>query len=69
MARIAVPTTLIHTYWAHDDGILMAAMDADRARLLIPNVKSLHVDSGHNFHWEKPSDFAELLLRTQQRGF
>lgn len=71
LARITVPTTLIHTNWAYDDsGILMAAMDgddADRARSLIPDVEFCKVDSGHNFHWEKPKDFVGILLQTQQR--
>lgn len=71
LARITVPVALIHTNWEYDDrGLLMAAMDGDdaaRARDLIPDVQFFKVDSGHNFHWEKPGDFVEIILQTMQR--
>lgn len=71
LARITVPTVLVHTNWAYDDtGILMGAMDGDdaaRARSLIPDVEFTKVDSGHGFHWEKPDEFTTILLHTKQR--
>lgn len=71
LAGITVPTVLIHTNVDHDDnGILMAAMDDDdaaRARSLIPNAQFHKVDSGHNFHWEKPQEFIDILLQLKGR--
>lgn len=66
LARITQPAVLIHTNWSYtDDGILMAAMDADdaeRARSLIAGVEFFKVDSGHGFHFEKPAAFIKIVL-------
>ena len=66
LASIQVPTTIIHTNWSYFEGhILMAAMnaeDAQRLQNLIPNSKLLKVDSGHDFHQEKPRDFEAILF-------
>lgn len=71
LAGIMVPAVLIHTNVDHDeDGVLMAAMDDDdaaRARSLIPNLQFHKVNSGHNFHWEKPKDFVDILLQLKSR--
>ncbi len=66
LGRISAPAVLIHTNWSYDaDGILMAAMDdadAARARSLLRDVEFYRVDSGHGFHFEKPRDFAGILI-------
>lgn len=71
LARISVPTVLIHTNWQYDeDGILMAAMDdkdAEQARSLIPNIQFYKADSGHGFHFEKPGDFVRILINFKKR--
>lgn len=71
LARITQPAVLIHTNWSYtDDGILMAAMDADdaeRARSLIAGVEFFKVDSGHGFHFEKPAEFIRIVLGFRER--
>lgn len=66
LARIRVPSVLIHTNWSYDDnGILLAAMsgeEAERARSLIEGVEFHKVDSGHAFHFERPAQFLEIVL-------
>ncbi|MFJ9556524.1 alpha/beta fold hydrolase [Nocardiopsis sp. NPDC101807] len=68
LARITVPTVLIHADWSYgEDGVLLAAMDGDdaaRARSLIEGVEFHRVDSGHGFHFERPRDFVRIV-----RGF
>lgn len=71
LARITEPAVLIHTNWSYtDDGILMAAMDADdaeRARSLVAGVEFFQVDSGHGFHFEKPAQFIQIVLDLGER--
>ena len=71
LARITEPAVLIHTNWSYtDDGILMAAMDADdaeRARSLVAGVEFFQVDTGHGFHFEKPAQFIQIVLDLGER--
>ncbi len=66
LSRISCPSVLIHTNWSYsDDGILLGAMsgeDAQRAHELIPGNKLIKVDSGHDFHYEKPKEFIKIML-------
>ena len=66
LARINMPSVLIHTNWSYDEnGILLAAMsgeDAVRAHSLIPGNKLINVVSGHDVHAEKPKDFTQIML-------
>ncbi len=66
LARISVPSVLIHTSWSYSaDGILLAAMsgeDAQRAHALIAGNELISVKSGHDFHYEKPQEFIRILL-------
>ena len=65
LSAIRVPTVLIHTNWSVDEHqVLMAAMsgeDAQRAHELIPGNQLIKVDSGHDFHAEKPEAFVRLM--------
>ena len=67
LAAVGVPTLLIHANWSYDDdGLLLAAMDADdadRARALLDDVTFARVDSGHGFHFEQPDAFVRLVLQ------
>jgi pimeloyl-ACP methyl ester carboxylesterase len=66
LSSIRCPSILIHTNWHFtEDGVLMAAMsgeDAQRAHSLIPGNEMVRVDSGHDFHQEKPKEFIKLLV-------
>jgi len=65
LAKVQCPSVLIHTNWNYDEnGILMAAMDADdaqRASSLIPGNELIKVDSGHTSHQELPEQFVQIL--------
>jgi pimeloyl-ACP methyl ester carboxylesterase len=65
LSAIRCPSVLIHTgEHVSPDGILLAAQsdeDAQRAHRLIPENQLIKVDSGHDFHWEKPRAFAHLM--------
>ncbi len=65
LSAIRCPSVLIHANWSYSpDGILLAAMngeDAQRAHSLIPGNELIKVDSGHDFHWEKPREFAKVM--------
>ncbi|GAB3624976.1 alpha/beta hydrolase [Mariniluteicoccus endophyticus] len=71
LKAIKGPTVLVHTKVAHDDqGILMAAMgyeEAERARSLIPGVRFVKVETGHEFHQEDPKRFVALLRELAAR--
>lgn len=71
LARIEVPTVLVHTNWQYDDnGILLGAMngdDAARARSLLPNAEFVKVDSGHGFHLEQPARFVRIMADLEAR--
>jgi pimeloyl-ACP methyl ester carboxylesterase len=71
LARIRVPTALIHTNWSYDDnGVLLAAMDgndAERARSLLDDVEFYRVGTGHGFHFEDPDRFDEILRSLEAR--
>ncbi|MBA4603094.1 hypothetical protein [Thermoactinomyces mirandus] len=64
MAKIEMPSVLIHTNWQYDkNGILLGAMDekdAVRARQLLKNNQLISVQSGHGFHFEKPEEFINI---------
>lgn len=66
LTSIQCPTVLIHTNWSYSaDGILLGAMngeDAQRVHELIPGNKLIKVDSGHDFHQEKPKEFIKIML-------
>ncbi len=66
LARVRAPTVLIHASWQYDDdGLLLAAMDGDdaaRAVSLLPEVRLVNIESGHDVHTEKPDEFVEVLL-------
>ncbi|MGA8943797.1 MAG: alpha/beta hydrolase [Thermoactinomyces sp.] len=66
LAKIEIPSVLIHTNWQYDqNGILLGAMDgkdASRAYQLLKNSERIRVDSGHGFHFEKPEEFIKILL-------
>lgn len=67
LRRIACPTVLIHTKWTiQEDGVLMAAMsgeDAEKVVSLIPHCELFYIDSGHEAHYEKPTEFLEAAAR------
>ena len=65
LGRIQCPSVLIHTNWHYEDGILMGAMsgeDAERAHSLIGGNELIKVDSGHDFHYDKPEDFVRIMV-------
>lgn len=65
VSKITCPAVLIHTKSFIDkDGILIGAMskdDASRANSLIPSSELIYIDSGHNFHVEKPKEFLKAF--------
>jgi len=67
LARVEVPTVLIHANWKYDeDHILLGAMsdeDANHAASLLPNGKMIKVDAGHAVHLEKPEKFTEIVIQ------
>lgn len=71
LRRISQPTALIHANWRYDDeGILLAAMDADdaaRARSLLVDVRFYRVDAGHGFHFERPVQFNGIVIELEAR--
>jgi pimeloyl-ACP methyl ester carboxylesterase len=71
LARIRVPTALIHVIERYDDnGVLQAAMsaqDAQQARSLLRDVEFYTADSGHGFHFERPDDFNQIMLDLEER--
>ncbi|WP_033288486.1 alpha/beta fold hydrolase [Amycolatopsis jejuensis] len=71
LRKIEAPTTLIHANWKYgDDGVLQGAIDADDAQRiasLISNVEVVRVDSGHNVHGEKPTQFTEVVRAIKDR--
>ncbi|GAA5343921.1 pimeloyl-ACP methyl ester carboxylesterase [Planifilum fimeticola] len=71
LKKIEKPTVLILANWSYDEnGILLAAMDekdARRAHTLLKNNRLIKVDSGHNFHFEKPREFVRILLDFKKR--
>ncbi|MFD3157980.1 alpha/beta fold hydrolase [Haloimpatiens sp. FM7330] len=66
LARIDCPSIFIHTSWHYDEnGILLAAMDdkdVNRAHSLIKNNVLVDVVSGHDFHYEKPKEFTQIMV-------
>lgn len=65
LPRIQCPSVLVHTNWQFKDGILMGAMsgeDAERAHSLIDGNELIKVDSGHDFHYEKPKEFLQIMV-------
>jgi pimeloyl-ACP methyl ester carboxylesterase len=67
LKRIQCPSVLLHTASSYDDnGVLLAAMDADdakRASRLIPgNLLIDNIKTGHDIHYEKPSFFVEVMI-------
>jgi len=65
LPRIQCPSVLIHTNWHYENGILMGAMsgeDAERTHSLIAGNELIKVDSGHDFHYEKPKEFVEIMV-------
>lgn len=66
LSRIRVPSILIHTNWRYsEDGVLLAAMDeadAQRAHELIAGNGLITVRSRHDFHYEKPQEFIQVML-------
>lgn len=66
LARIAAPAVLIHANWSYsDDGVLLAALDADdaaRAVALMQNASLVNVNSGHDVHYQQPREFTRILL-------
>ncbi|MEG0019549.1 MAG: alpha/beta hydrolase [Oscillospiraceae bacterium] len=71
LSRIACPAVLIHTSWSVDEnGILMAAMSEDDAKLahsLMKNSELVNVVSGHGFHFEKPQEFEQIVTLFAER--
>lgn len=65
LARVSCPSVLIHTNWSYDDdGVLLAAMDANdaqRAHELLGYNELVSVDSGHSVHTEKPDEFVKIV--------
>ena len=66
LVKIDCPSILIQTNWSiGEDGLLMGAMsgeDAQRAHELIKDNVFIRVDSGHDFHYEKPKDFIQIMV-------
>ncbi|MDR0880688.1 MAG: alpha/beta hydrolase [Clostridioides sp.] len=64
---IACPAILIHTSWCYSkEGILLGAMDekdAKKVSELMGLEYHLDVNSGHDFHYDKPKDFVKILLK------
>ncbi len=65
LERINSPSVLIHTSWSYDaNGILLGAMDesdAQRAHSLVKNNELIDVVSGHDFHFEQPEEFIQIM--------
>lgn len=78
LAAVDVPTTLIHTNYfeqargsAYQDGVLMAAMDADdadRALTLLPDAELVQVASGHLVHYERPDVYLDAERALAERS-
>jgi pimeloyl-ACP methyl ester carboxylesterase len=66
LRRIQCPSVLIHTNWSYsNEGILLAAMsgdDEERAHSLIDGNILIKISSGHDSHYEKPSEFSKILI-------
>lgn len=66
LARVQVPTTVIHASWQYaEDGLLLAAMDGDdaaRAVSLLPAGRLVNIEAGHDVHTEKPDEFVQVLF-------
>ena len=66
LARIDMPSVLIHASWSYDEnGILLAAMsgeDAGRVHALLSGSKLIDVVSGHDVHAEKPKEFTQIMI-------
>lgn len=78
LRSVDVPTTLVHTNYfehrdqtAYQDGILMAAMDADdvaRALSLLPaDTRLVQLPSGHLVHFEKPAAYLDAVRELTAR--
>ncbi len=71
LKRIRCPAVLIHTKWRiNDEGILIAAMsedDAVRADRLLADSKLIHIDCGHDSHFEKPDEFLKAIDMLRDR--
>lgn len=71
LARLEVPTVLIHADWQLDprDGTLLGAMDDDdaaRARSLIKGVDFRRLHALHAVHFAKPHLFNAVLIQQAQ---
>ena len=66
LEKINCPSVLIQTNWTYDEnGILMGAFSGEDAQLtheLIKNNEYIKVNSGHDFHFEKPKDFTQIMI-------
>lgn len=73
LARLRVPTVLIHADWQLDprDGTLLGAMDdqdAARARALITGVDFRRLHALHAVHFAKPRLFNSIVIELAQRA-
>lgn len=72
LQKIQCPCYIIQTNWSIKGDVLMAAMsgeDALRAEQMVPNCKLLEVESGHDFHYEKPNEYVRLLNKLCDEAF
>lgn len=71
LSRITAPVAQIHVKPRYDDaGILQAAMsepEARRTRSLLHDVRLYRADTGHNFHFEKPDRFVDIVRELSAR--
>ncbi|XID92959.1 alpha/beta fold hydrolase [Paenibacillaceae bacterium WGS1546] len=67
LSSIKSPTVFIKANTAYDGELLMAALsdeDANRVVGLLDNGKRIDVDTpGHDIHYDKPKEFAEIMVR------
>lgn len=66
LAEIECKCYIIQTNWSIKGDILMSSMngeDAMRAESIVKDCKLIEVESGHDFHYEKASEFVKLIKR------
>lgn len=71
LRSVQMPSVLIHTLWFYDpSGVLMGAMDdndANLARELLKTERFYKVKTGHAFHFDRPEEFAAILVDFKER--
>lgn len=66
LSQIDCRCYIVQTNWSIKGDILMSSMsgeDAFRAESIVKDCKLIEVESGHDFHYEKASEFVKLLKK------